>query len=247
MNLLTDFMSVSSTPGGRSGSFFIFSIDKKFIIKTISNAELKVLLSNFLISYHAHLNEHQESLISRIIGAYTFSVNRNYEVNFVLMQSVYSCECTQDVYDLKGSKLDREIMDKQKGQEFGQNIVVMKDIDFLKRQEKIAMPNTVAQRLLEILENDTRLFQKFNLMDYSLLLAVKRREEYSKFFFKSSTCKEKGYSIGIIDYLQEYNNTKKFEGISKKILTFKPRGHISSIKPEVYMQRFLNFVHEIIG
>ena len=248
MVLLSEFSHIFGNPGGRSGSFFIFSSDKKYIIKTISNKELKVLLSSFLIAYHTHLYKFQESVISRILGVYTFTVNRNSAVNFILIQSVYTSEFTKNVYDLKGSKLDRQtIMSEDEGEEEKENRGVLKDIDFLRKQKTIEMPVTVGQRLIEILENDVRLFQKFNLMDYSLLLAVKKREEYSKYFFKGSNSSEKGYSLGIIDFLQKYNNTKKIEGISKKLISMKPRNYISSINPEDYRQRFLNFVKEIIA
>jgi 1-phosphatidylinositol-4-phosphate 5-kinase len=39
---------------GKSGSFFFFSYDKKFLIKTMNNKELKVFL-NALSSYIFHL------------------------------------------------------------------------------------------------------------------------------------------------------------------------------------------------
>jgi Phosphatidylinositol-4-phosphate 5-kinase len=83
-------------------------------------------------------------------------------------------------------------------------------------------------------------------MDYSLLVAVKLEKEASKYFFESETQLEAGFSIGIIDFLQQYDRKKKFESISKKILTMRPRSEISSINPKDYKIRFFNFVNGII-
>jgi len=54
---------------GKSGSFFFFTHDQKFIIKTINTSEKEVLLSEFLKSYYEHIKE-GSSLITRIYGVY---------------------------------------------------------------------------------------------------------------------------------------------------------------------------------
>ena len=55
---------------GKSGSFFFFSFDRQFIIKTMNNAELKVF-ENALFDYVRFLKENPESLIARIYGVFT--------------------------------------------------------------------------------------------------------------------------------------------------------------------------------
>ena len=247
LTLLSNFNSMTGNSGGRSGSFFLYSIDKKYIMKTISSNELKVLLNKFLIAYHEHLYTYQESIISRILGVYTFRVNKNDTGNFIIMQSIYSGENIKAIYDIKGSKLNRRTHLEDCPAYSSNNLTIFKDIDFIILEKSMKMPSTVGQRLREIIEHDVKLLKSFNIMDYSLLIAIKTKEEYSKYFFKGLKYAEKGYAIGIIDFLQEYNNTKKIEGISKKILTMKPRDHISSINSEGYMQRFLAFVNDIIS
>lgn len=54
---------------GKSGSFFVFSHDHEFIIKTMYEDELKVFL-NALPSYFQHLKQNHGSLIARIYGVY---------------------------------------------------------------------------------------------------------------------------------------------------------------------------------
>jgi hypothetical protein len=240
MSILTDFSAIfRKSGGGRSGSFFLYSTDRKFIIKTISGKELKVLLSDFLKAYHTHLYKYHDSVICRIIGAYSFQVNSNYTVHFIVMQSVFDEKHLKAVYDLKGSKVDRKVKDSA-----SQPDVVFKDINFLMQEKKMIMPPPVAQRLKEIIENDAKLFPRFKIMDYSLLVAVKNKQEFSKFFFKSNSAQVKGYSVGIIDYLQKYNKTKKIEGFGKKILSHSTQ--VSSINSEDYCKRFLNFLEMIV-
>lgn len=54
---------------GKSGSFFFFTHDQKFIIKTLNESEKKAMLGNFLEKYYIHLKE-GESLLTRIYGVY---------------------------------------------------------------------------------------------------------------------------------------------------------------------------------
>ena len=244
LSILSNFSSITRNSGGRSSSFFLYSSDKKYIIKTISNKELKVLLSDFLKSYHSHLYQNHDSVISRILGAYSFQVNTNYTVHFIVMQCVYTEFSLRAVYDIKGSKLNRNVKTEEK-KEVSEN-VVLKDINFLSQEQTMKMPASVAQRMKEIIENDVKLFPKFNIMDYSLLVAVKNKQEYSKYFFRSASGPVQGYSIGIIDYLQRYNKTKKIEGISKKIMNLSNSKKVSSINSEDYCKRFLGFVYQII-
>ena len=166
----------------------------------------------------------------------------NYTVNFIVMQSVYNETHLKALYDLKGSKVDRKVKSNE-GENEKQDLIVFKDINFLLQEKKMVMPVAVAQRMKEIIENDVKLFPRFNIMDYSLMVAVKQQPEFSKFFFRGLNM-QVGYSIGIIDFLQRYNKTKKIEGFSKKILSQSTQ--ISSINSEDYCKRFLNFIDMIV-
>ncbi|OMJ94713.1 hypothetical protein SteCoe_2052 [Stentor coeruleus] len=240
--ILSDFKSIFMNSGGRSGSFFLYSSDRKFLIKTITDKELHLLLSTFLQSYHVHLYRYQDSIITRILGTFSFIVNNNYKVNFILMQSIFTDCGIRAIYDLKGSKLDRMVQTD----EIASSNIVLKDINFLIKQKKLYLTYSVGQRLKEIIENDVKLFRKYEIMDYSLLVAVKTSEEYSKYYFKSIQKFEKGYTIGLIDFLQDFSKSKKFEGLSKKLLRMKSSKEISSINPEDYCKRFIEFMYDIV-
>lgn len=248
-DMVMEFKNVYGNKGGGSGSFFLHSVDRRFMLKTISKGELKVILRNFLKEYHCHLEKYENSLLARILGVYSFELQGSYSVKLILMQSIYNPTEVQSIYDLKGSKLDRQVL-------FNSNLMppqlslvqeVYKDIDFLANQQFLFMQKASADILLAVIERDVRLLRRFKLMDYSLLVVVKAKGEMTKYFYKSSRDREEGYAIGIIDFLQEYNRSKKCETITKKILTLKPRLHISSVNPEDYMVRFINFIAEIVA
>lgn len=72
---------------GKSGSFFFFSHDNRFLIKTLQGNEKKLLL-RMLDSYIDHIKStNNQSLLARIYGV--FSVKSNYfdSVDIMVMQN----------------------------------------------------------------------------------------------------------------------------------------------------------------
>ena len=98
-----DFVSNS-----RSGQFFFYSHDGKYMIKTMSVPESKYLLK-ILPDYHAYVTSNPKTLITKFLGSYKvklYHLNRN--VRFVVMKSVFDTDVNLDTfYDLKGSVLGR--------------------------------------------------------------------------------------------------------------------------------------------
>jgi hypothetical protein len=72
---------------GRSGSFFFFSHNKRFIVKTIPKNELNTL-NKILPDYAKHLHENPKSLLARIYGVYTFKIEGIKAVHLILMENV---------------------------------------------------------------------------------------------------------------------------------------------------------------
>ena len=60
---------------GRSGSFFFFSHDRKFIIKTMTDDELKLYLKR-LPAFTTHFKKNPRSILAKIFGVFT--VNTEY-------------------------------------------------------------------------------------------------------------------------------------------------------------------------
>ena len=57
--------------GGRSGSFFYFTSDNRFIIKSITKDERQVLLGRFLKEYFSKIHD---SLLAQIYGVYEITL-----------------------------------------------------------------------------------------------------------------------------------------------------------------------------
>lgn len=115
---------------GKSGSFFFFSHDKKFIIKTLYDDELKIFLEA-LPDYFEHLRSNPNSLIARIYGVFKVKMEDIVPVNLLLMANTIRCESSsliQNVFDLKGSVINREVT-KTKGLK---NTSTLKDLNLQK-------------------------------------------------------------------------------------------------------------------
>ena len=59
---------------GASGSFFFFSRDKKFIVKTMTPKEKEFFLTKVARPYFAHMQSNQTSLLARIYGVFTVKI-----------------------------------------------------------------------------------------------------------------------------------------------------------------------------
>jgi hypothetical protein len=71
---------------GRSGSFFFFSHDRKFIIKTMTKKELQLML-RILPDYVTHLKNNKNSLLGKILGVFTVKCESIKEVHVMIMEN----------------------------------------------------------------------------------------------------------------------------------------------------------------
>ena len=69
---------------GKSGSFFFFTFDKKYLIKTITTEELRTCLK-FLKAYRRHLTDNLGSIMTIILGIYTIKIEGIVPVHIILM------------------------------------------------------------------------------------------------------------------------------------------------------------------
>ena len=96
---------------GKSGSFFFFSHDKRFIIKTMYDDELKIFLEA-LPDYFTHLKQNPNCLLARIYGVFKVKMEDLVPVNLLLMANTIRCKSSSNimnVFDLKGSIINREV------------------------------------------------------------------------------------------------------------------------------------------
>ena len=71
---------------GRSGSFFFFSHDRKFIIKTMTKGELDLMLG-MLPSLTEHYRRVPDSLIMKVFGVFTVKTSQTQEVHLMLIEN----------------------------------------------------------------------------------------------------------------------------------------------------------------
>ena len=95
---------------GASGSFFFFSHDKKFIIKTMTSSEMSFFKNKISRSYFQYLNENTGSLLARIYGIYTVHMAGYAPVDLILMAHTLQISGELErVFDLKGSWVNRRV------------------------------------------------------------------------------------------------------------------------------------------
>eukprot|EP00808_Paulinella_micropora_P012979 g39977.t1 len=94
---------------GASGSFFYFSTDNKYMIKTLTGTEFSFLVS-ILGRYLEHMRTYRKSLLCRYYGVYSIHLygHLQYVVvmnNFLRVPSAHYT--LNAIYDLKGSRISR--------------------------------------------------------------------------------------------------------------------------------------------
>lgn len=157
---------------GKSGSFFYYSYDNKFVLKTISNHEFEFFKS-ILESYYFHIKENVNTLIQRFFGLHTMVFNDN-KMHFVIMNNVFNTKIKIHFkYDLKGSsysRMSRNIKDVNY-EDFDFNIP-MKDNDFTDRKEGFYFSDFQVNEIMKEIKNDSKFLADNKINDYSLLVGI---------------------------------------------------------------------------
>jgi len=153
---------------GKSGAKFYQSSDKLYIIKTLTSEEVEQMHA-LLKQYHPYIVErHGKTLLPQYLGMYRLTVD-GVEHYMVITRNVFSNHLKiHRKYDLKGSTVDREASDKERGKD----LPTLKDNDFLKDGGRISIGDEAKEKLMETLSADIGFLTKLHLMDYSLLLGV---------------------------------------------------------------------------
>jgi 1-phosphatidylinositol-4-phosphate 5-kinase len=121
-NLLIGNMSSLSekVSDGKSGSFFFYSHDSRFMVKTIPNKELNIF-TQVLPEYYKHISMNPETLMVRMYASHEID-----NTAFVVMGNCFESPYNIDlIYDLKGSTVGRT----------NPNGFVKKDLDLLESKQ----------------------------------------------------------------------------------------------------------------
>jgi len=243
---------VLSFSEGKGGGFFFWSLDRRFMVKTLEPFEFNGLKS-LLPRYYRHLWERRNSLLSRYYGAYAITI-QGHTKHFVVMESIFHSAPggkVHEIYDLKGSWVDRhsDLPDASSG--------TYKDLD-LKKPFQLAP--RVAEALMTELRHDTELLEGSNLMDYSLLVGVHNQSvpvsqlhdlHTDQTDLVAQSVDVPRYYMGVIDMLQAWNMNKRLERLMKIVFKGRFAKHVkagmSAIEPTAYRTRFLAGVGYQLG
>ncbi|KAI0871787.1 hypothetical protein GGS24DRAFT_470023 [Hypoxylon argillaceum] len=154
---------------GKSGSFFYFSRDYKYIIKTIHHAEHK-FLRKILKDYYNHVIDNPNTLLSQFYGLHRVKMPYGKKIHFVVMNNLFPPH--RDIhttFDLKGSTIGRDY--KEEDLENNPR-ATLKDLNWLRRKRHLELGLQKRQLFLQQLRNDVKLMQKLKIMDYSLLIGI---------------------------------------------------------------------------
>lgn len=150
----------------KSGQFFFYSKDGKYMIKTMTNAESK-FLRRILPHYFRHCSQNPNTLVTKFLGMYRvklYHLRRN--VKFVVMKSVYDTDKHLDqLFDVKGSTTGR---DAKPGE------AVKKDNDVRRAlpDGAFTLEPGLRDKLRIQVQKDCEWLKSMKIMDYSMLIGV---------------------------------------------------------------------------
>ncbi|CAD8049461.1 unnamed protein product [Paramecium sonneborni] len=234
------------TSTGKSGSFFYYSQDGIYTLKTISKSEF-TFMRHILYNYYKHLKEYRQSLIIKLFGMHKIVLDDK-KIHFVIMSNVFKTSHEINIrYDIKGSLHQRKTPNN------ADYTVARKDLNFLESHEKINIRIDKQSELLTQLYRDADFFAQNNIIDYSLLFGIHeinvlqtsqrtdtiQEIESDNISIIQSKTGDKIYFFGIIDILTNFNTKKKIEYCCKRCFQ---GPDISAIPPHQYAERFKRFI-----
>eukprot|EP01006_Ploeotia_vitrea_P026168 TRINITY_DN59136_c0_g1_i1.p1 TRINITY_DN59136_c0_g1~~TRINITY_DN59136_c0_g1_i1.p1 ORF type:complete len:784 (-),score=75.59 TRINITY_DN59136_c0_g1_i1:401-2752(-) len=169
-NLPDSKMSLSAG-AGRSGSLFLQSNNKKYILKTVSYKEMVTFLG-LLKGYYYYLSKSPNTLIMHIYDCFQFTwgLSSIYLIVFRNLLHSPDLHTPAEAFDLKG----REIKNGKAFERRGQQGCVWKDKDL---ERFFWLPDNKRAKFFNQLEQDVRFLQNHDMMDYSLLIGVRSSAE----------------------------------------------------------------------
>jgi len=242
-----------STQGGKSGASFSKSLDGRFVCKVISQLELNMFIDYAPAYFEYMANAFYRDLptvLCKILGVYSISYDRKGDRrtthNVVVMENIFHDRPINKTFDLKGSQRARYMEVKERLEQFDENLLNRRKA---RKAGKNHKANTTASEILlddNLLEltdgrpfplkhrakiffdkavtNDTEFLSVVNVVDYSMLVG----------FDESSH----EIVVGIIDYIRQYDLSKRFERLGKSVGMIAGQAEPTIIQPAQYCRRF---------
>ncbi|RLN32340.1 hypothetical protein BBJ28_00022508 [Nothophytophthora sp. Chile5] len=170
LTLSGDFNFIEFMSNSKSGQFFFYSHDGRFMIKTQTKDESK-FLRRILPHYYKFVMENPNTLVTRFYGMHRVKMHHlRRKMHFVIMASVFDTPLEIHArFDLKGSRVGRRASpeEHQRG-----SAGVLKDVDLLDKGFLLQMGAARRAMFLVQLRKDVEFLKRMKIMDYSLLIGV---------------------------------------------------------------------------
>ncbi|KAG0346509.1 1-phosphatidylinositol-3-phosphate 5-kinase [Podila humilis] len=211
--------------GGKSGSSFLKTRDDRFIVKQLSKVELEAFIKfapHYFQYMHQAIYQKRPTVLAKIFGFYRVgykygALGRSMNMDVLIMENLFYDRKNLQIYDLKGSRRNRFVQPSGK-----ENEVLLDEnfIEFMSEAPCFIREHAKLQ-LSESLANDSLFLQQFNIMDYSLLVAVGDQKQE--------------LVVGIVDFIRPFTWDKKLESWVKDAVGSKEPTIVS---PAQYRKRF---------
>ncbi|KAF9387823.1 1-phosphatidylinositol-3-phosphate 5-kinase [Podila verticillata] len=211
--------------GGKSGSSFLKTRDDRFIMKQLSKVELEAFIKfapHYFQYMHQAIYQKRPTVLAKIFGFYRVgykhgALGRSMNMDVLVMENLFYDRKNLQIYDLKGSRRNRFVQPSGK-----ENEVLLDEnfIEFMSESPFFIREHAKLQ-LSESLANDSLFLQQFNIMDYSLLVAVGDQKQE--------------LVVGIVDFIRPFTWDKKLESWVKDAVGSKEPTIVS---PAQYRKRF---------
>lgn len=168
VTLCGDFNYIEFMSNSKSGQFFFYSHDGRFMIKTQTKEESK-FLRRILPHYYKFVMENPNTLITRFYGMHRVKMHHlRRKMHFIIMASVFDTPLeVHGRFDLKGSKIGRRATPKERNSNG-----VLKDMDLLDSGFRLQMGAERRAMLLVQIRKDVEFLKRMKIMDYSLLIGI---------------------------------------------------------------------------
>jgi len=210
------FMLLELSSPGKSGSFFYFSPDYRYLIKTVHYNEHRHFFK-VLDKYYNYLEANPNSLIMSIYGLYRLKAD-GHKMYFIVMQNVYPPNKDMHrMYDLKGSTFGRFVPLPEEEKNYARTI--FKDKNWTDENRHLILGPEKRQLLLEQLEKDSKFLQTMGVMDYSLLVGIHQRNKGNS---ENIRMKLLSTFAAVLATVKSKNNINRRSSVFERRMTYLP-------------------------
>jgi 1-phosphatidylinositol-3-phosphate 5-kinase len=178
------------------------------------------------------------SVLSKTVGLYQTTCTRKdtgqkVVHHIAVMENAFYRKQVSQIYDLKGSSRNRYI----KPCDDGTTATVLLDGNFVDYTQGLPLGLLCEDynNMFEAIKNDTAFLYSINIVDYSMIIGFGGDDE--------ATTQYSHMTLGIIDYLRQFDLIKRVESVSKSVAMIAGQLPPTIIEPGMYGKRFNEAIH----